>query len=251
MLAHSRPLFLLNVVLRACAGRIRKVCSVSPIQAGGTPPQTHLQDGQVQIVSGKNELHHFTVRTTRKKILRGKQSPGPGGRFPKLHSFHICKGPLIVFVSFMFTDTVNVLCNKLLWQTHGNVLQHSCKFDFFPSPAAPSPLTRRSTFIQVSSRGGGRPKKPSSVSLSTHLVKRVAVTVANTTWKSVPCICFHSKLAPCFGQSLRSLLQLYEKSLSSYSMVNTLPYAAWRISNWEHMVQCSSPFFVVCFTCAD
>lgn len=103
---------------------------------------------------------------------------------------------------------------------------------------------------------GGEQKNPSSVSLSTYLVEPVAVTVANTTstqWKSVPCICFHSTLAPCFGQSLCSLLQLYEKSLLSYSMVNTLPYAAWRISNWEHMVQCSSPFlvFVVCFTCAD
>lgn len=40
-----------------------------------------------------------------------------------------------------------------------------------------------------------------------------------------------------------------ETVLSSDSVVNTLPYAAWRISNWEHMVPCSSPFVVgvVCF----
>lgn len=44
--------------------------------------------------------------------LRGKYFPGTGGRFPKLHSFSICTDPLIVFVSFTFTDTENVLCNK-------------------------------------------------------------------------------------------------------------------------------------------
>lgn len=38
----------------------------------------------------------------------------------------------------------------------------------------------------------------------------------------------------------------YETELSSWSMVTALPYAAWRISNWEHMVQCSSLF---CFCC--
>lgn len=145
----------------------------------------------------------------------------------------------------MLTDTVNVLCNKLLWQNHGNVLQHSSKVDFFPScPIGPHQMID----IYAGLCGGGG----FSVSLSTNLVEPVAVTVANTTstqWKSVPCVCFHSALASCTGQSLRSLLKLYEAYLSSDSVVNTLPYAAWRISNWEHMVPCSSPFVVgvVCF----
>lgn len=145
--------------------------------------------------------------------LRGKYFPGTGGRFPKLHSFSICTDPLIVFVSFTFTDTENVLCNKQNYSIMTKSWNWAATFlqvRFLSQPSCP--VGPHQVIHICSGLCEGTPPHPhSSVSLSNHLVEPVAVTVANTTstqWKSVPCICFHSTLASC-SQSFCSLLHAF------------------------------------------
>lgn len=166
---------------------------VALIHAGGIPAQTHPQDGQVWILSGNDWKTPLYTLRNQENNLRVKPFSPAGGRFPELHSLR--RSP------FLFHSRSPTL--KMSYVTNDddkivkNVLQHSSKFH--PHRPASDILPHqpesddRHLFQSI--------KNPSSLSFSTHLVAGSVANTTSTQWKSVPCLCFHSNLAPC-SQSL-------------------------------------------------
>lgn len=106
------------------------------------------------------------------KQPRGKIVPSTRWDFPKTAFLaYSPRSPdysrlIHIVFSFMFPDTLNVLCYKLLWKNHGNLLKHSSKLDFFlnplPFPNRPfcAALIRWSTFMWVLWREGKKKQHP-------------------------------------------------------------------------------------------
>lgn len=197
------------------------------------PPQTRLQDGQVQMESGRTDLHHFTARTTRRTTSGGNSSQDQVGGSQN------CIPSTCAQVRVRASHAHRhwkCLTQQMIATKPWKCVATFLRVQFLSQPSRPVGPPAPSALLS------------SSTSLSTRLVEAVVVT-GETQPPHNRTRFLHLLQSPAVHALVsRHVLRSWKRS-----GFHLTPVAAWRTANWEHMLQPSSPLivFAVCLTCAD